>query len=157
MTRRYGWGGKSERVVDTTPHGHWQTTTFAAGLRHDGLIAPFVVDGPMTGAIFKAYAAHLLAPSLRPGDVVILDNLAAHKGASVRETIARAGASLLYLPPYSPDLNPIEPVFAKLKALLRKAQARTRDDLWTTIGALLDAFSPSEYRNYITNAGYAPV
>ena len=155
MIRRYGWGPRSERLVDAAPHGHWRTTTFIAGLRSTGLVAPLVLDGPMTGEAFLAYVGQFLAPTLAKGDVVVLDNLAAHKVAGVRETIRASGASLLYLPPYSPDLNPIEQAFAKLKALLRKAAARTRDTLWTTIGRLLTTFTPAECRNYLANSGYA--
>lgn len=155
MARRYGWSPKGERLVDAAPHGHWKTTTFLAGLRASGIIAPLVLDGPMTGEAFLAYVRQFLAPELKPGDVVVMDNLAAHKVAGVAEAVRTAGATILYLPPYSPDLNPIEQVFAKLKALLRKAAARTRDALWTTIGQLLDAFSPAECRNYLQNSGYA--
>ena len=155
MVRRYGWGPKGERLVDAAPHGHWRTTTFVAGLRSTGIIAPLVLDGPMTGNAFRAYVEQFLAPSLSPGDVIVMDNLAAHKVAGVHEAIAAAGASILYLPPYSPDLNPIEQFFAKLKALLRKAAARTRDALWDTVGRLLDAFTPAECCNYLQNAGYA--
>ena len=155
MLSRYGWGPRSERLVDTAPQGHWRTTTFVAGLRDTGVVAPFVVDGPMTGPIFRTYVEKFLAPALQPGDVVVLDNLAAHKVTGVREAIRAAEAGLLYLPPYSPDLNPIERFFAKLKTLLRKAAARSRDVLWATIGSLLDAFSPEECRNYILNCGYA--
>lgn len=170
MVRRYGWGPRSERLVDAAPpsgrcaacpsggslrDGHWRTTTFVAGLRSTCIIAPLVLDGPMTGETFRAYVEQFLAPALSPGDIVVMDNLAAHKVAGVRQAITKAGASILYLPPYSPDLNPIEQVFAKLKALLRKATARTRDTLWTTIGHLLDAFSPAECRNYLSNSGYA--
>ena len=155
MVRRYGWGPRSERVIDAAPFGHWRTTTFVAGLRGSGIVAPLVVDGPMTGDIFRAYIEQALAPTLSPGDVVVMDNLAAHKVAGVQEAIAAAGASVLYLPPYSPDLNPIEQVFAKLKALLRKAAARTRDALWDTIGRLIDEFSPDECRNYLQHSGYA--
>jgi transposase len=154
MTRLYGWGPRGERLVDAAPSGHWKTTTFVAGLRSAGVIAPCVLDGPMTGEVFRAYVEQMLAPSLRRGDVVVMDNLPAHKVAGVREAIKAAGASLLYLPPYSPDLNPIEQLFAKLKALLRKAAARTRDALWHTIGAVLDAFTPAECHNYLVNSGY---
>ena len=155
MIRHYGWGPKGKRLVDAAPHGHWRTTTFVAGLRSTGLIAPLGLDGPMTGQAFRAYVEQVLAPALSPGDVVVLDNLAAHRVAGVREAIAAAGASVLHLPPYSPDLNPIEQLFAKLKARLRKAAVRTRDALWETIGNLLDVFSPVECRNYIKNTGYA--
>ena len=155
MVRRYGWGPRSERLVDTAPQGHWRTTTFVAGLRETGIIAPLVLDGPMTGAVFRTYVEKVLTPTLQPGDVVVLDNLPAHKVKGVREAVRARGASLLYLPPYSPDLNPIEQAFAKLKALLRKAAARTQETLWTTIGQLLDRFGPDECRNYLTHSGYA--
>ena len=154
MVRRYGRCPKGERLVAATPHGHWKTTTFVAGLRRTGIIVPYVLDGPMTGDVFRAYVEQMLAPTLEPGDVVVLDNLAAHKVAGVREAIRAAGASLLYLPPYSPDLNPIEQAFAKLKALLRKAAARTRDALWDTIGTMLDQFPPQECENYLLNCRY---
>ncbi len=155
MVRRYGWSPRGERLVDAAPHGHWRTTTFVAGLRSTGFVAPLVLDGPMTGEIFRAYVQQFLAPALDPRDVVVMDNLAAHKVAGVREAIETAGASVMPLPAYSPDLNPIEQAFAKLKAGLRKAGARTRDALWTTIGRLLDTFSPDECRNYLANSGYA--
>jgi transposase len=154
MTRRYGRAPRGERVVDAVPQGHWKTTTFVAGLKHDAIITPCVIDGPITGELFRAYVEQFLAPALGPDDVVVMDNLAAHKVAGVEEAIRAAGASVLYLPPYSPDLNPIEQVFAKLKVLLRKAGARTRDALWTAIGELLDAFHPDECANYISSCGY---
>jgi transposase len=155
MVRCYGWGPRRERLVDARPHGHWRTTTFIAGLRSSGLIAPLVLDGPMTGEAFLAYVGQFLAPVLSKGDVVVLDNLPAHKVAGVREAIKATGASLLYLPPYSPDLNPIEQAFAKLKAPLRKAAARTREALWATIGRLLDTFTPAQCPNYLAKRGYA--
>lgn len=154
MVRRYGWAPRSERLVTAAPHGHWRTTTFVAGLRSTGLVAPLVLDGPMNGAAFLAYTEQFLAPTLQPGDVVVMDNLGAHKVAGIAEAIRTAGASVLYLPPYSPDLNPIEQAFSKLKALLRAAAARTKEALWTTIGQLLDRFSPNECRNYLVNSGY---
>ena len=154
MVRRTGWSLRGERLADNAPHGHWKTTTFVAGLRTSGIVAPCVLDGPMTGEVFRAYAEQMLAPTLAPGDVVVMDNLPAHKVAGIKQALQAAGASLLYLPPYSPDLNPIEQAFAKLKALLRKAACRTRDALWNAIGALLDAFSPAECRNYVANCGY---
>jgi transposase len=157
MTRRYGRCPKGERLVRAIPWGHWQTTTFVAGLRSSGIIAPLVLDGPMTGEMFRAYVTQMLCPSLSPGDVVVLDNLSAHKGAGITEAIRAVGASILYLPAYSPDLNPIEQVFAKLKALLRKAFARTKEALWKSIADLLDAFSADECQNYIMNCGYEPV
>jgi transposase len=126
MTRLSGWAPKGERLVDAVPAGHWTTTTVVAGLRASGIIAPFVLDGPMTGAVFRAYVEQMLAPALEPGDVVAMDNLSIHKVAGVKEAIRAVGASVLYLPSYSPDLNPIEQLFAKLKALLRKAAARLR-------------------------------
>jgi transposase len=155
MLSRYGWGPRSERLIDRAPQGHWRSTTFVAGLRNAGIVAPFVVDGAITGPIFRIYVEKVLVPELQPGDVVVLDNLAAHKVAGVREAIHAVGAGLLYLPPYSPDLNPVEQLFAKLKTLLRKTAARSREALWTAIGELLDAFSPEECRNYILNCGYA--
>ena len=145
----------AERLVDVAPYGHWRTTTFVAGLRSNGLVAPMVLDGPMTSEAFRAYVEQVLAPALSRGDVVVLDNLAPHKAAGVRDAIRAVGASLLYLPPYSLDLNPIEQAFAKLKALLRQAGARTRETLWATIGRLLERFGPDECRNYIRNSGYA--
>jgi transposase len=157
MTRRYGWAVRGERLIDAAPAGHWKTTTFVAGLRSTGIIAPLVLDGPMTGEWFRAYVEQMLVPTLQPGDVIVLDNLPAHKAGGVETAIRRAGASLLYLPPYSPDLNPIEQVFAKLKALLRRAAVRTKDTLWATIGTLLDAFTPDECVNYLANCGYEPV
>jgi transposase len=154
MLSRYGWGPRSARLVDAAPQGHWRSTTFVAGLRQTGIVAPFVVDGAMTGPIFRLYVEEVLVPELQPGDVVVLDNLTAHKVAGVREAIQAAGAGLLYLPPYSPDLNPVERFFAKLKALLRKAAARSREALWTTIGQLLDTLGPDECRNYLRSCGY---
>jgi len=156
MTRLYGRAPRGERLVAAVPHGHWRTTTFIAGLRQSGVIAPLVLDGPMTGAAFRAYIEQALAPALKPGDVVVMDNLAAHKVAGIEEAIALAGASLLYLPPYSPDLNPIEQLIAQLKALLRKAAARTKEALWATVGPLLDLILPSQCRNYLANSGYEP-
>ena len=155
MVRRYGWSVRGERLVDAAPHGHWHTTTFVAGLRSAGIIAPFVLDGPMTGEAFRAYVEQFLAPALSVGDIVVMHNLAAHKVAGVAAAITAVGASILYLPPYSPDLNPIEQMFAKLKALLRKAAARTRDALWHAIGRSLGAFTSNECRSYLRNAGYA--
>jgi transposase len=157
MTRLYGWAPKGERLVDAAPAGHWKTTTFIAGLRSRGLIAPLVLDGPMTGEVFRAYVEQMLAPALEPGDGVVMDNLPAHKVAGVQEAIQAAHASLLYLPSYSPDLNPIEQLFAKLKHLVRKAEPRTTEATWRKLGDLLDLFSPAECANYLKNAGYASV
>ena len=155
MLTQYGWSPRGERLVDAAPWNHRCSTTLLAGLRSTGIIAPLVLDGPLNGEIFLAYVRQSLAPSLSPGDVVVMDNLPAHKVAGVEEALVAAGASVLYLPPYSPDLNPIEQMFAKLKALLRKAATRTRDALWDTIGTLLKDVSPAECQNYITNSGYA--
>ena len=154
MARLYGRARRGRRLRVGLPHGHWKTTTFVGALRRTGMTAPMVLDGPMTGAWFLAYVQQVLAPTLRRDDVVILDNLPAHKGAAVREAIEAAGARLLFLPPYSPDFNPIENAFAKLKALLRRAAARTVDELWAVIGTSLDAFTPTECANYFTAAGY---
>jgi transposase len=154
MARHYGRGPRGKRIDGPVPHGHWKATTFVGGLTNHGIVAPYVTDGAMNGAIFKAWVEQMLAPALRPGDIVIMDNLAAHKVAGVREAIEAQGAELRYLPPYSPDLNPIEQVFAKLKALLRKAAERTVDGLWNAIGKLLDLFPPAECDNYLVNAGY---
>jgi len=154
MVRRYGRSPAGARLVDAVPHGHWKTTTLIAGLRQTGLVAPLVLDGPMTGIAFRAYVEQFLAPALEPGDVVVLDNLAAHKVDGVHQGVAAAGASILYLPPYSPDLNPIEQVFAKLKALLRKAATRSKDQLWSTIGRLLASVPPSECAAYLAHSGY---
>jgi len=154
MARFYGRSARGERCRAAVPHGHWKTTTFTAGLRSDGLIAPFVLDGPMDGDAFRAYVEQALAPELRPDDVVIMDNLPAHKVHGVREAIEAAGASLVYLPPYSPDFNPIEMAFAKLKAILRAAAARTIVDLWRAIAEALKCFTPDECRNYLAAAGY---
>jgi transposase len=156
MARRYGRARRGARVVAAVPHGHWKTTTFLAALRHDGLTAPCVFDGAITGARFLAYVEQVLAPTLRPGDVVVLDNLGAHKVKGVRAAIEAAGAELRYLPPYSPDLNPIEHAFAKLKALLRAAARRTVEALWQTLGHALDAFTPAECAHYLAHAGYVP-
>jgi len=154
MTRRNGRSAKGERLVCPVPHGHWKTTTFVAALRSDGLSAPTVVDGAMTGDIFVAYVQQQLVPTLRPGDVVVMDNLSSHKRAAVRTAIEAAGCRLEYLPPYSPDLNPIEQAFAKLKALLRKAGERTVAGLWDFLGQSLDAFTPGECLNYFRHCGY---
>lgn len=154
MARRYGRAPKGQRLRMPVPYGHWKTTTFVAGLTPDGLIAPCVIDGPMTRELFIAWVEQFLGRELRPGDLVVMDTLPAHKAAAVRQRIEATGAELRYLPPYSPDLNPIELLYAKLKALLRKAAARTVTTLWQTIGELLDSFSPAECCNYIRSAGY---
>lgn len=154
MARRYGRAPVGERLVCPVPHGHWKTTTFLAALRAGGLTCPLVIDGAVNGDLFTAYVEQQLVPTLRPGDVVVLDNLSSHKRAAVREAIEGAGCTLLLLPPYSPDLNPIELLFAKLKALLRKAGERTVAGLWDFLGRALDAFSPEECRNYFRHCGY---
>ena len=154
MARPRGRAPRAERLVSAVPHGHWKTTTFVAGLRQSGVVAPLVLDGPMNGEVFRAYVEQMLAPTLRPGDVVIMDNLSAHKVDGIRQAIETQGAELVYLPPYSPDLNPIEQLFAKLKALLRKAAARTVSTLWAAIGVLLESFQPDECVNYFRHAGY---
>jgi transposase len=154
MARRYGRAPRGERLRVGVPHGPWKTTTFVAGLRRDGLVAPWVIDGAINREAFETYVEKVLAPELRRDDVVIMDNLSSHKGPKVRAMIEAAGAQLLYLPSYSPDFNPIELAFAKLKALLRKAAERTVEALWTAIGRLLDAFTPTECANYFAAAGY---
>ncbi|WP_370175578.1 IS630 family transposase [Bradyrhizobium elkanii] len=154
MARLYGRSPRGERCRAAVPHGHWKTTTFTAGLRSDGLIAPLVLDGPMDGDAFLAYVEQLLAPSLRPGDTVIMDNLPAHNVHGVREAIQAVGASLLYLPPYSPDFNPIEMALSKLKALLRAAAARTMPDLWQAIAQRSQTLLTQECQNYLVAAGY---
>jgi len=156
MVRIRGRCRKGKRLIGKAPFGHWKTTTFTAGLRFDGLVAPFVLDGPMNGEAFLVYVKEVLAPTLSNGDMVVIDNLPAHKVKGVREAIEASDAKLIYLPPYSPDLNPIEMVFAKLKALLRKAAERTRDALWERIGQLLDDFTPQQCANCVAHAGYAP-
>jgi transposase len=156
MARRYGRAPRGERCRAAVPHSHWKTTTFTAGLRLGGLVAPWALDGPMDGEAFKTYVKEVLAPELRRGDIVVVDNLPAHKAAGVREAIEHAGATLLFLPPYSPDFNPIELAFAKLKALLRGRAARTIPALWDAIAAALDCFTPTECRNYFIATGYEP-
>ena len=155
MARTRGRSRRGARLIGRVPHGHWKTTTFVAGLRHDGITAPFVVDRPMNGVIFHTYVERVLAPTLQPGDIVILDNLGSHKGNETRRLIEARGAHLLFLPPYSPDLNPIELAFAKLKASLRKAGERSVDELWTRIGEILDTFTSDECRNFFRHAEYA--
>jgi transposase len=155
MTPIRGWAPRGQKLVARAPFGHWRTLTFLAALRHDRIDAPCVLDGPINGLSFTAWVEQFLVPTLAPGDIVIMDNLGSHKGAAVRQAIRSAGARLLFLPPYSPDLNPIEQVFAKLKLLLRKAAERSVDATWQRIGTLLDAFPPQECANYFRNSGYA--
>ncbi|MEK7754610.1 MAG: IS630 family transposase [Planctomycetota bacterium] len=157
MTRLRGWAPRGRKLLAKVPQGHWRTLTFLAALRCDRIEAPCVIDGPINGESFLAYVEQVLVPTLRPGDIVIIDNLGSHKGKAVRHAIRAAGARLFFLPPYSPDLNPIEQVFAKLKTLLRKAAERTVESTWKRIGALLNAFTPQECANYFRNAGYASI
>lgn len=154
MARRHGRAARGERLRVGVPHGHWKTTTFVGALSLTGFVAPWVIDGPINREAFEAYVGKVLVPELRKGAIVIMDNLSSHKGPKVRSLIEDAGATLLYLPPYSPDFNPIENAFANLKALLRKAAERTREGLWNTIGRLLDLFTPQECKNYFKAAGY---
>lgn len=156
MTRRYGRCPRGERLRMSVPHGHWKTTTFIAGLRNSGIVAPFVIDRPVNRTVFETWLERMLIPQLRPGDIVVLDNLSSHKGPRVQHLIEAAGARLRYLPPYSPDFNPIENAFAKLKALLRKEAARTIDALWAAIGRLIDLITPTECANMFAAAGYDP-
>jgi transposase len=157
MARLHGRAPRGQRCRAPVPHGHWKTTTFTGALRLGGLTAPMVLDGPMNAAAFEAYVEQVLVPTLGPGDIVVMDNLPAHKPAGVRRAIEAAGALLLYLPPYSPDFNPIEMAFAKLKAMLRKAAARTVAELWQAIATSLSSFTPAECKNYFAAAGYEHV
>ena len=152
-----GWAPRGERLVAKVPHGHWKTMTFVASLRHDRIEAPWLIDGPINGEGFRTYVEKALAPTLKPGDLVIMDNLGSHKGKAARAIVRAKGAHLIFLPPYSPDLNPIEQVFAKLKSQLRKADVRSIEAVWRRIGDLLDIFSASECANYIRHAGYASI
>ena len=155
MARTHGYAPRGERLIDAAPHGHWHTTTFVGALTTRGFIAPMVVDGAVNGAVFRAYVEQVLVPELRRGDVVVLDNLGSHTLAGVRAAVEAAGCRLLFLPPYSPDLNPIENAFSKLKRLLRTAAERTVDGLWSAVGRLLDRFTRRECRNYFRHCGYA--
>lgn len=155
MTRLHGWAPRGARLIDKVPHGHWTTATFLAALRNDRIDAPCLFDGPINGERFLAYVEQFLVPTLQPGDIVVLDNLGSHKGKAVRRAIRAAGARLLFLPKYSPDLNPIEQVFAKLKTLLRKAAARTLEAVSQAIAHILKTYTPDECANYLKNAGYA--
>ena len=155
MTPTRGRSRKGERCPGSAPCGHWKTTTFVCALRSAGLIAPLVLDGPINGAAFRAWVEQFLAPELKAGDIVVMDNLGSHKVAGVQAAIESRGASVAYLPPYSPDLNPIEQVFSKLKTLLRKTGTRTVEALWNAIGSLLEHFAPDECAHYIRHAGYS--
>ena len=152
-----GWGPRGRRLRAYAPYGHWKTLTFIAALRHDRIDAPCVFDGPINGELFLIYIEQILAPTLSPGDVVILDNLGSHKAKAARAAVRARGAHLIFLPPYSPDLNPIEQVFAKLKHLMRKAQPRNIEATWRKAGQLLDLFAPDECANYLRNSGYGSV
>jgi len=152
-----GWGPKGRRLRGLVPHGHWRTLTFLGALRCDRLAAPCVFDGPINGRCFRAYVEQLLLPVLQPGDIVVMDNLGSHKSAAIGQLIRAAGARLWYLPPYSPDLNPIEQAFAKIKHWMRLAQMRTIDDTWRHIGRLVENIQPAECANYFANTGYASV
>lgn len=154
MTRRCGRAPRGKRCIASAPHGHWKTATFVGALRRHRMTAPMVTDGPMNGEMFLAYVRNFLCPTLRPGDIVILDNLSSHKVRGVEKAVSATGATLLYLPPYSPDLNPIEKFFSKLKALLRKAAKRSIDALWEEIGAVLNTVSPHECENLFASCGY---
>jgi transposase len=154
MTRLYGRASRGKRLVSAMPHGHWKTSTFIGALRCDGLVAPSVFDGPINGELFLAYVQQVLVPTLRPGDIVIMDNLRSHKVAGVREAIEAAGATLMFTPPYSPDLNPIEMAFAKLKALLRAKAIRMAEALWNALGILVGCFTPKECANFFRHDGY---
>ena len=156
MARLRGRAKRGQRCRAPMPHGHWKTTTFTGAIRLTGMTAPMVLDGPMNGDAFLAYVEQVLVPTLLPNDVVVMDNLPAHRRAGVRDAIEAAGARLRFLPPYSPDFNPIENAFAKLKTILRKVAARTINDLWSAIGNALPLFSPQECANYFTAAGYEP-
>ena len=160
MTPLDGRASVGKRVIDFVPHGHCRTvlgaTTFLAALRHDGLTAPMVVDGAINGELFLAYVKQILLPTLKEGDIVVMDNLGSHKAAGVEEAIHSAGATVLYLPPYSPGFNPIETAFSKLKPPVRKLKLRSREDLWRKLGELCDLFSPQECLNYFRHAGYLP-
>ena len=155
MTRLYGWGPRGVRVADAVPHGHWKTTTFVVALRLDGLFAPLVIDGALNGELFLKYVRQELAPRLRPGDVLVMDNLPAHKAGGVVPAVAAREAAVLYLPPYSPDLNPIELAFSKVKNELRRQRLRTVGELWDAFGESLDWVSPTEARHYFQHDGYA--
>lgn len=155
MARLRGRAPRGQRAKARLPHGHWSITTFTAGLRVSGLTAPMVLDGPMNAECFQAYVAQVLLPTLAPGDIVVMDNLSSHKGEAVRKSIEAAGAELRYLPPYSPDLNPIEQAFSKLKAHLRKHAERSIEGLWLRIGTLLALFTTTECQNFFRHAGYA--
>lgn len=154
MARTHGWGRKGEKLVGRAPHGHWLTQTFIAGLAHDAILAPMLLPCPMTGALFRQWLEECLIPELQPGSIVVLDNLAAHKVMGVRQCLEAAGMELLYLPPYSPDLNPIELAFAKIKRALRHSAPRSFDAICDALGSILQTFTIAECTNYLRHAGY---
>lgn len=154
MTRTYGWADSSQRVVESVPHGHWKTTTWLSALRLDGVVAPLVVDGAINGELFLTWVRRQLTPALKPGDIVIMDNLAVHKVSGVHDALESIGVRLLYLPPYSPDFNPIEQIFAWFKAKLRSIKARTQEGLWAAIGRLCEELSPQVIQNCFAHSGY---
>ncbi len=154
MTSRYGWGLKGERVLEAVPHGHWTTTTLLQAIDLSGTRAAMITDGPTNAAVFETFVDWILAPKLRPGDVVVMDNLGSHKSPRAVESIERAGASVLYLPPYSPDLNPIEKIFSKVKSFLRSAAARTQAELYDAIAIALETITPTDCRNVFESCGY---
>jgi transposase len=155
MVRLRGRSRRGKRLVDKTPHGHWKTSTFIAALRHNRLTAPFTINGAVNGEVFLAYVRQVLVPTLKKGDIVIMDNLGSHKIAGIREALRTAGATLMFVPPYSPDMNPIEMAFSKIKSILRKKAHRTVEALWTELGEITKCFSPRECRNYLRHAGYS--
>ena len=157
MTRLYGRAPRGHRVRGAAPFGHWKTMTFVAALRLDGVTAPWLLDGAMDGDAFRTYIEHVLVPTLEPGDIVVMDNLPAHKVAAVRDALGRAGAQVFYLPPYSPDMNPIEQAFSKVKGLLRRAESRTREALIGAMGRALDAVSARDARGFFGHCGYRSV
>ena len=157
MIRTRGWCARGKPLLAKAPYGQWRTMTFIAALRHDRIDAPFVLDGPVNAEWFTAYVREMLVPTLKPGDIVVMDNLGSHKSRAVRDAIKAAGARLWFLPPYSPDLNPIEQTFAKIKHWMRMAQKRTTEEVWRHVGCLLGTISPEECANYFKNAGYASV
>lgn len=157
MVRTHGWGKKGRKLLGKTPHGHWMTQTFVAGLKHDGILAPMLIPCPMTGKIFQQWLEEWLIPEMKTGSIVVIDNLPAHKVAGIRQCLEKAGMGLLYLPPYSPDFNPIEQVFAKLKALLRRAAPRTFDAICDALATILQRFRPDECANYLRHSGYVQI
>lgn len=152
-----GWGPKGKRLKGFAPHGRWRTLTFVGALRHDRLTAPCVFDGPINGVCFRAYVEQILVPTLKPGDIVVMDNLGSHKSAAVREAVRAAGARLWFLPKYSPDLNPIEQTFSQIKHWMRMAQKRNPEDIWRHIGYLVGTIKPYQCAKYFENAGYASI